>query len=100
MFVGLAGAGAVSRMLWEFLNGDFIRHLETKLKILRHLGNHSLKIFFIREAVIRAVHTDGLEHLGVFGQAVFLKAQIVKFPGIAEARFIVENPAPAWIFPE
>ena len=99
MFIEFAGAGTVARQVGEFLDGDFIGHLECELKIVRHLGDEAGEIFFVGKFVVGGVHANCLEGLGVFGQAIFLESRHGEFAAIDVMGFVVDQSAPARIFP-
>lgn len=69
----LSGAMAVAGQVREFLDCDLVRHLERKLKILRNLRRQIGEIFFVGKFVVSRIHTNRLEGLGIFCEAVFLK---------------------------
>jgi len=63
-----------------------ISHLEADAKIIRHLVCQTLKVFATREIVIRGIHANRFEDLGILRQAISLEA------GFSES--IAEDVAP------
>ena len=83
--------------MWQ-IGKHFIRDLEAELKVFRHLGDQTGEIFFIGKFVIDGVHVDAFEDLGIFRQAIFLKAGFGKFAAVFVAVAVVEPSRLAGIF--
>lgn len=98
-FVGLAGAGTVTRQVGKLLDRDFINYPKGELEIRRHLGNEAAQVFLIGELLKRGVHAHRFEHLGVFTQAIPLKPRRGHLAAILVPCRRVKLAEPALIFP-
>src|SRR5581483_711860 len=97
--VRLAGPRAGARHVGKALDGDLVRDFEGELKIGRNLRHKALEVAFVRELVIGGVHADGLEDFSVVGQALSFEARGGEFPAPDVTIVLVENAAPALVFP-
>ena len=99
ILIRLAGPCAETVEPGKLLNGERIGHLETESEIVRHLIGQPLQILGTRKIVVGRVHANGLEHLGVFGQAVPLEPCLGNLAVVLVSRRSVELAEPAFVFP-
>src|ERR1017187_131574 len=99
VLVWLASTNSKARQIGKSLDRHCICHFEAELKIIGHCIHQFLQILATREIVIGGVHADGLEHSGVFTEAIPLETCLGNLAPILVARWRVELSKPALVFP-
>ena len=99
VLVGLPGLLAETVQLGELLDGDGVGHLQAEQEVVRRLDDHAFQILLAGEGVVGGIDADGLEDLGVFGEAVPLEPGFGELAPVFVAGAVVEHPAPAGVFP-
>jgi hypothetical protein len=74
-------------------------NLEAELEIRWYLRGQALEILAGGEGVVGSIHADGLEDLGVLGQAVLLEAGLGEFASVEIAGLVVDHAPPPWVLP-
>jgi hypothetical protein len=92
-------ACAEARQVGEALDRDGVGHLEPEPEIRWHLRGQALEILAAGEGVVGRIHADGLEDLGVLGQAVLLEAGLGELAPVEVAGLVVDHAPPAWVLP-
>lgn len=99
LLVWLARKGGETFEVRKFFNRDGVSNLEGKLKIIRDLSSQVLQVFLRGKRVVSGIDADGLEDLGIFGEAIAVEAGLSELAAVFVTRGVIKRAAPARVFP-